>query len=660
MFQNTILTQDIKAVILVAARDFGRCPLASKLNRALWPVLGKPALQRLIEQLVNQGIRRIVVSCEGQANKIKTALNFSTDIQVRFTEETFPRGPAGGIRDVIEPAQDKQILVLPACTVTFPDLNELAALHIQSQAEMTVFGLPENEVMSSKNQAQIYMCQASIYDHIPERGYFDIKEGLVPVLVKAGKVIYGTNPSVPIISYTNWHEYILALKHLLIDRSSFSLDQVFSPLNGNPDVWIGQNVQVSQTAKVIGPAVIGHNSMIAEKTLLFGPSVIGNNVSIGPESIIEESVLWDHSIVGSKCRVRESLIDDGKTIPNHAVISSQLKSTHRTFIQKVKNTTQGRIIKARIKHQFSKNWTDERVLAFSDIFQKTTFGIIGPVLTILVLISLIITYWNPTLKDLWGIWMRSDEYSSGLLVPFVAIYVIWLRRGAFFKCRIRPNLWGLVLLVAVQFFRYWGLYYMFDSGERLSFVLSIGSLVLFVFGTKVFRYFLPVFLFLFLMLPLPKRIETLVTTPLQVWATVSSVFCLEALGFDVVREGNIININGTLVAVAEACNGLRMLTAFIVVSSLIALIVHRKRWVKAIILVSSIPVALICNTIRLTLTSYAFTKLDAEAWEKAFHDFGGLVMIPLALGLIFLELWLLSNVMIEPKKRKEKIIVAKH
>ena len=162
-----------------------------------------------------------------------------------------------------------------------------------------------------------------------------------------------------------------------------------------------------------------------------------------------------------------------------------------------------------------------------------------------------------------------------------------------------------------------------------------------------------------MMLPLPKRVETFVMAPLQAWATISSVFCLETLGYNVIREGNIININGTLVAIAEACNGLRMLTAFIVVNSTIALIVHRKRWEKVIILVSSIPIALLCNTIRLTLTAYAFTKLDLESWEKIFHDFGGIVMMPLALGFVFLELWLLSKVVIEPKNTKEQIIMAK-
>ena len=64
----------LKAVILVGARDFGRCPIASRLNRGLWPVLGKPALQRLIDALAAQGVRRFVISCESQSDRLRQAI----------------------------------------------------------------------------------------------------------------------------------------------------------------------------------------------------------------------------------------------------------------------------------------------------------------------------------------------------------------------------------------------------------------------------------------------------------------------------------------------------------------------------------------------------------------------------------------------------------
>jgi exosortase len=135
--------------------------------------------------------------------------------------------------------------------------------------------------------------------------------------------------------------------------------------------------------------------------------------------------------------------------------------------------------------------------------------------------------------------------------------------------------------------------------------------------------------------------------PLQNWATGSAVFCLETAGFDVSREGNIIHIGSSSVAVAEACNGLRMITAFFVISSLVVLLIERTWWEKVIVLASALPIGLFCNTLRLTVTAIAFTYINGENWEKAFHDFGGLAMMPIALAAIMAELWFLKKVNIE-------------
>jgi len=130
---------------------------------------------------------------------------------------------------------------------------------------------------------------------------------------------------------------------------------------------------------------------------------------------------------------------------------------------------------------------------------------------------------------------------------------------------------------------------------------------------------------------------------LQNLATTSAVFCLEVMGYTVVREGNIIHLNSATVAVAEACNGLRMVTSFFVIASLVALLVQRLWWEKLVILISSLPIALLCNTVRLTVTAVAFTAVAGERWEGMFHDFGGYAVMPLALSIVVVELWLLTK-----------------
>ena len=124
------------------------------------------------------------------------------------------------------------------------------------------------------------------------------------------------------------------------------------------------------------------------------------------------------------------------------------------------------------------------------------------------------------------------------------------------------------------------------------------------------------------------------------------------MGYHVIQEGNIIHLNGTTVAVAEACNGLRMIMAFFVIGGLVVLLIRRTWWEKLIALLSTLPIALLCNSLRLTITAIAFTKLSGKYWERIFHDFGGYAMMPLALGAIILELWIITKITTAPTEKQ--------
>ena len=55
--------QNIKALILVPGRDFGRCSLASRLTPALWPIADQSVLERLLHNLARQGLKKIAIAC---------------------------------------------------------------------------------------------------------------------------------------------------------------------------------------------------------------------------------------------------------------------------------------------------------------------------------------------------------------------------------------------------------------------------------------------------------------------------------------------------------------------------------------------------------------------------------------------------------------------
>lgn len=265
---------------------------------------------------------------------------------------------------------------------------------------------------------------------------------------------------------------------------------------------------------------------------------------------------------------------------------------------------------------------------------------------LLLVIIFVLSYWN-TIRGLFSAWQSNDDHSVCLLVPFAACFLVWYDRKALRNCSLSPCwLVGLAILVFAQIIHIYGLLYgARPSIGRYSLILTAASLVLMITGWKVFRRLVWILLFLFFMVPLPAIVNNRISVPLQNVATKGTVFALEAFGVEVVRDGNILSFGENIsVGVAEACNGLRLLTAFVIVTAFLVYLMKCSRWRKFILLISSIPIALVCNIIRLCLTAAFMLLISVEIGQKFFHDFAGFFMMPVAVLLLFAELWLMDKI----------------
>jgi exosortase len=264
-----------------------------------------------------------------------------------------------------------------------------------------------------------------------------------------------------------------------------------------------------------------------------------------------------------------------------------------------------------------------------------------------LLLATVLATYRATIADLLHEWTHDANYSVGQLVPFAALYLLWQERRALGRLQLRPCWWGIGLIVLAQAMRFYGLVALYESAERYSLILTIWGVVLLCAGWQVFRHVIWILLFLLLMVPLPGQIHNRISNPLQGLATAGAVFLLELSGASVTHEGNVLVLNDSVrLAVAEACSGLRMLTAFVVVAATLAYVVARPRWQKAVLLVSSIPVAIACNVIRLFVTAQLNSWTSNEIADKFFHDFAGLTMMPLAVLMLAGELWLLDRMVV--------------
>ena len=665
MDKKSVNRQNVKAIILVGSRDFGRCPLTSRLPTALWPVVGKPVLERLLTFLADQGIKQATICSNGEDSLLEESIHADDRLELNFLDEPLPVGTAGCIREAAGNETDALLLVFPASIICPPKIDVLIKTHCEGQSDLTVMFNPDcGNGKSLGEPAGIYVCNPAILEYIPEGGYFDIKEGLIPEMLRAGKTVYAATLPNRAGNFRIRREYLYAITNYL--ENSPKLDADLKPSKGadSQTVWIAANAKVEPGARIYGPAVIMDGACVSNDAVILGPTILGNNVTIGKDSVVVNSVLWEGARVGPNCQIQRCLLGHNAALRANTVAEDKSIAFKPEGILE---RSAGRALKisknnaSRLQHALQP--TLRKVNSAGHLMMEKLPSWVQPHKTkivpwlagSLVLIAFLWSY-KAGLAELWNLWQRSDEYSSGLLVPFLAVYILWSRRHDIAQCKIRPSVWGLFAFIAAQVVRLFGLFFMYSSAERLSIALTIAALVLLLFGWQLLRKVSTVLLYLCLMLPWPNRVQAAVTIPLQRWATSSAVFCLEMVGYEVVQEGNVIHIGDASVAVAEACNGLRMITAFFVISGLVVLLVKRAWWEKLIVLVSSLPIALLCNTVRLAITAAFFTVLEGEHWEKTFHDFGGYAMMPLALAAVVAELWLLAKLTTLPDKEEAIII----
>jgi exosortase len=546
-------------------------------------------------------------------------IRYPKSLRVRLMVEDLACGTAGCLRDAVESDPGELIVMLSASLVVPPSISSLVEAHRTSRAALSVVFNPAlSDERAVGSSAEIYLCQPDVLGYIPSAGFSDIKEGLIPSMLRAGASI---RPVLLKQAVGNYHDRVGYLEAI----STYLASHVRAE-NGVAAHETG-SANIHPTARVHGPVAIADRARISKDAVVVGPAILGRGASVGPGSIVVRSALWQDATVGARCTVSDSVIDRETGVPDGSIIAEQSISFADSPV------ASGRM----------------RANASS---RQAAYAVGG----LAVLAALMWSYW-PTLTDLHRVWMRSDEYSSGLLVPFLTLYVLWVRRRDFAEIPVRPALlWGCGAFLLAQVVRGVGLFFLFGSGLRISLMLSVVALVLMVLGWGALRRLWPILLFLCLMLPWPNRVQAAVALPLQRWATNSAVFCLELTGYEVIQDGNVIRIGDASVAVAEACNGLRMVTAFFVITGLVVLLVRRVWWEKLVVLVSSLPIALLCNTVRLWMTSIAFTMLDGETWKQMFHDYGGFAMMPLALAMVVGELWLLTQLTTPPTETEPVII----
>jgi exosortase len=135
------------------------------------------------------------------------------------------------------------------------------------------------------------------------------------------------------------------------------------------------------------------------------------------------------------------------------------------------------------------------------------------------------------------------------------------------------------------------------------------------------------------MVPLPTVVYNQITFPLQLFASAVAERSLEVLNIPVLRDGNILELASQKLSVAEACSGIRSLLSLSFLSLVYAYFFDRKVWMRWVLLIATIPIAIIANSARVTLTG-VFSEIDPSLAEGFFHEAEGWVIFVVALVIL--------------------------
>jgi exosortase len=239
--------------------------------------------------------------------------------------------------------------------------------------------------------------------------------------------------------------------------------------------------------------------------------------------------------------------------------------------------------------------------------------------------GLILLCYLPVLKALALQWYVDQDMGHGFFVPVVAAYIAWQRRDILFV-PATPNYWGLAVMAYGAFQLFVGALGAELFLQRTAFIITLAGAVLFTGNVPALkRAALPILL-LFFMIPLPAIVYNQITFRLQLIASSVAEHALGLVGTPVLRDGNVLELaNGQRLNVVEACSGIRSLLSLSFLAVIYAYFFDRKVWMRWALLIAVIPIAVLSNAGRVTITGI-LSERNPDLAKGALHLLEGWVI----------------------------------
>ncbi len=252
----------------------------------------------------------------------------------------------------------------------------------------------------------------------------------------------------------------------------------------------------------------------------------------------------------------------------------------------------------------------------------------------ILFIPIVLIFYSNTFVWLIESWMYNEYYSHGFLVPIISGYIIWNMRTELKYIDKKPSQSGLVLFAAGIIIQGISVLWTIRFLSGISLLLTFAGAIIYLYGWEFMKKIRFPYTFLILMIPLP--FIYLITSPAQMISVLATVNLANFIGIPAVRDGLIITIPAGAFEVGVECSGINSLISLFMIGIIFAYLLEGSNFMKAAILISTIPLALAGNILRITSILVVASKYGQEAAINYFHDFSSLLLFSVSLIGLFL------------------------
>jgi exosortase len=240
----------------------------------------------------------------------------------------------------------------------------------------------------------------------------------------------------------------------------------------------------------------------------------------------------------------------------------------------------------------------------------------------------------PIIKLLVWQWSTDQDMGHGFFVPVVAAYIAWTRREDLLALKLKPCRWGAAVMLWGALQGYLGMLAAELFLQRTSILIMLVGLLLMLGGTSLIRALAFPLLLLPFMVPIPAVIFNQITFPLQLFASHVAEVALSAMNIPVLRDGNVLELASQKLSVAEACSGIRSLLSLTFLSLVYSYFFDRRVWMRWFLLFATVPIAILANAGRVTITGVLSEEVSPELAHGFFHSLEGWVIFMIAMALM--------------------------